>query len=89
MKKIEVMRNRMETAFKPMMLKIYDESAKHFGHYGERARPETHFFIDIVSEEFHDMPRLDRHRLVNDLVSDLFHEGMHGLEIHARAPGEL
>jgi len=89
MKKIQLIRKRLEAALKPKQLEIYDESAKHFGHHGERARPETHFFIEIVSEEFVDLPRLDRHRLINEAVNDLFRGGLHALEINARAPGEM
>ncbi len=89
MKKIELMRKKLEAAFEPLHLKIVDESLKHFGHMGERARPETHFFIEIVSEEFNDLSRVDRHRLINEALADLFRGGMHALEIVARSPKEL
>lgn len=89
MRKIQIMRKRLETALKPKQLEIYDESNKHFGHYGERARPETHFYVEIISEEFKDKTRLDRHRMINEAVADLFRGGMHSLEINAKAPGEL
>ena len=41
MKKIDVMRKKLEAAFTPLNLKVIDESLKHFNATGERARPET------------------------------------------------
>jgi len=41
-----------------------------------------------VSELFKDMPRLQRHRLVNEALSAELKAGVHALAIHAEAPGE-
>lgn len=89
MKKIQLMRKKLETLLEPKRLEIMDESSKHFGHGGERARPESHFYIEVVSEKFIDLPRQDRYRMVSDAVSDVLRGATHELEIVARAPGEL
>lgn len=88
MRKIDLMRQKLEGAFKPIQLKIYDESLKKMEYSGERARPESYFFIDIVSDKFNEMPRTERHRLVHDAISDIFRGTKHTLEIHARSPKE-
>ncbi|HEU5048086.1 MAG TPA: BolA family protein [Rickettsiales bacterium] len=88
MRKIDLMRQKLETAFKPVHLRIYDESLKKMEYSGERARPETYFFVDIVSDKFMEMPRSERVRLINEALSDIFRGSKHTLEIHARSPQE-
>ena len=58
------------------------------GHGGWREGGETHFRIDIVSAAFAGKSRVERHRLVNDILSDAFRNGLHALAIQAKAPGE-
>ena len=43
---------------------------------------------EIVSDVFAGKSRIERHRLVNDLVSGEFKDGVHALAIKACAPGE-
>lgn len=72
----------------PISLSVVDESHQHIGHAGWREGGETHFSIDIVSAAFTGKSRVDRHRLVNEAVSEAFQRGLHALAIKARAPGE-
>jgi BolA protein len=41
-----------------------------------------------VSELFKGMPRLQRHRLINQTLAAELKGGVHALAIHAAAPGE-
>ena len=79
---------KLTEAFAPQSLKVVDESQKHEGHAGHRPGGQTHFRVYIVSELFKDMPRLQRHRLVNEALSAELKGGVHALAIHAEAPGE-
>ena len=65
-----------------------DESHQHVGHAGWREGGETHFRLDIVSAAFAGKSRVERHRIVNDILSEAFRNGLHALAIKARAPGE-
>ncbi len=73
---------------KPISLSVVDESHQHVGHGGWREGGETHFRLDIVSEAFAGKSRVERHRMVNEALSEAFRRGLHALAITARAPGE-
>jgi BolA family transcriptional regulator, general stress-responsive regulator len=72
----------------PISLSVVDESHQHVGHGGWREGGETHFRIDIVSAAFEGKSRVERHRMVNDLLAEAFERGLHALAIKARAPSE-
>jgi BolA protein len=72
----------------PISLSVVDESHQHVGHAGWREGGETHFRLDIVSAAFTGKSRVERHRIVNDILSEAFRNGLHALAIKARAPGE-
>jgi BolA protein len=74
---------------RPTELRVDDESHLHAGHAGSREGGETHFRIDLVSEAFAGKTRVERHRLINEVLADAFgRHGLHALAIKARAPGE-
>jgi BolA protein len=72
----------------PSQLTVTDESEQHRGHGGWREGGETHFRIYIVSEAFSGKTRIERHRLVNEVLKDAFDRGLHALAVQAKAPGE-
>ncbi len=72
----------------PISLSVEDESHQHVGHAGWREGGDTHYRIDIVSAAFEGKSRVERHRMVNDVLADAFRRGLHALAIKARAPGE-
>ncbi len=43
------------------------------------AHPETHFKILVVSDEFSGKSRIDRQRIINDLLKSEFESGLHAL----------
>lgn len=67
----------------PAVLILEDESSNHRG-----PRVETHFKAIIVSDNFQDLKRLERHRLVNALAEDEFKTGLHALSLHLYSPKE-
>ncbi|HEV2218954.1 MAG TPA: BolA family protein [Casimicrobiaceae bacterium] len=71
----------------PVELRIQDESAQHAGHAGA-ASGGRHFSVTIVSEHFHGLSRIARHRAVLERVGDLIPHPVHALAIRAYAPGE-
>jgi stress-induced morphogen len=75
----------------PALLEVEDDSRRHAGHAGTRgAGPggETHFNILVVSGDFDGMGRVQRSRLVHDLLGDEFASGLHALSLTLRTPGE-
>lgn len=62
----------------PMHLEVEDESNRH--HVPEGA--ETHFKVTVVCEQFMNLTRIARHRLLNQLLSTEFDQGLHALSMH-------
>ena len=79
---------KLSAAFAPQSLNVEDESHRHEGHSGHRPGGETHFRVHIVSEAFRGKSRIERHRMVNQILSAELASGVHALAIHASAPGE-
>ena len=79
---------KLTEAFTPQSLSVVDESHEHQGHAGHRPGGETHFRIYIVAEAFRGKSRIDRHRMINSILSAELAGGIHALAIHAAAPGE-
>ncbi|MCD0423770.1 BolA family transcriptional regulator [Rubrivivax sp. JA1024] len=79
---------KLREAFTPESLDVIDESHLHEGHAGHSGRSETHFRVNIVSAAFAGKSRIDRHRMVNDLLAPELKGGVHALAIKAKAPDE-
>jgi len=79
---------KLKDAFTPESIDVVDESDLHQGHAGHRAGGESHFRVYIVAEAFAGKSRIDRHRMINAILSDDLKGGIHALAIHASAPGE-
>lgn len=88
MRTADIISNKLTEAFAPQSLKVEDESHRHEGHAGHRPGGQTHFRVYIVSDAFKGKTRLERHRMVNGILSSELTGGVHALAIHAAAPGE-
>ncbi len=77
--------------FSPVKLSIQDESHMHRGHAGVRdaSTKETHFTVEIVSEKFVGVNRVQRQRMVNELLQDEFANGLHALSLACKTPAEV
>ena len=54
----------------PIELDIADVSEKHKGHSGWKEGGQTHFHITIVSDHFINKSKLERHKIINELLVD-------------------
>jgi BolA protein len=88
MRTVDLIIKKLTEAFAPQSLKVEDESHQHEGHAGHRPGGQTHFNVYIVSQAFKSKSRLERHRMINQTLSDELAGGVHALAIHATAPGE-
>jgi BolA family transcriptional regulator, general stress-responsive regulator len=79
---------KLNAALAPQSLDVEDESKNHEGHAGHRPGGQTHFRVYIVSEAFRGKSRLERHRMINQLLVAELAGSIHALAIHASAPGE-
>lgn len=74
----------LSTEFVPEQLLVEDESYMHSVMPGS----ESHFKITAVSTRFIAMSRINRHRLVQTLLSHEFNTGLHALSLHLFTPDE-
>jgi BolA protein len=84
----ETITEKLRAAFAPESVDVVDESQQHAGHAGHRPGGETHFRVYIVAQAFAGKSRLERHRMINTVLSAELAGGVHALAIHADAPGE-
>ena len=88
MRTADLITKKLTEAFAPQSLKVLDESHRHEGHAGHRPGGQTHYRIYIVSEAFKGKTRLERHRMINQMLSAELKGSIHALAIRAAAPGE-
>lgn len=82
------MRTKLTEALAPTVLEIDDDSARHHGHSGHHAAGETHFNVLVVSARFEGLNRVDRQRLVYEIVRVELAERVHALALKTRTPQE-
>ena len=83
-----VITRKLEQALVPEQLTVVDESHRHAGHAGARAGGESHFKVEVVSAGFDGKSRLQRQRLVYQILSDELAGPVHALSVTARTPAE-
>ena len=88
MRTADLITKKLSEAFTPQSLKVLDESHQHEGHAGHRPGGQTHYRVYIVSEAFKGKTRLERHRMINQVLSTELAGSVLALAIHATAPGE-
>jgi BolA protein len=79
---------RLRAALDPQQLVVTNDSARHRGHSGDDGSGESHFTVEVVSERFAGMSRVERQRAVNSALADLLRDHIHALAIKAKAPRE-
>lgn len=79
---------KLSSELSPSHLTIVDESRKHAGHVGARPGGETHFQVTIVSDRFSSMKRLERYRLVHQILASELEERVHALSLTLQSPEE-
>ena len=84
----DTMRAKLSAALAPEVIEIIDDSHRHHGHAGWREGGETHFNVTLVSAKFAGLSRVDRQRLVYQILADELAGPVHALQLTTRAPGD-
>lgn len=88
MRLADQMQRRLAEALTPLRLEVIDDSHRHVGHAGHRPGGETHFRIEVVSSAFAGKSRVERHRMVNELLAPQLAAGVHALSLSTLTPDE-
>ena len=85
-------RDKLTSAFVPLLLEVRDESARHAGHAGatrdDGSRGETHFHVRLVSESFVGLSRVERQRRIYGALKEELAGPVHALSLEALTPSE-
>jgi stress-induced morphogen len=81
-------RRKLNHAFAPEALEIVNDSHHHAGHVGSPGTGESHFTIKVVSGAFEGKSRIERHRMVNQVLTAELAGKIHALAVSALTPGE-
>jgi BolA protein len=79
---------KLTAALAPVRLSIIDESHRHAGHAGARPEGETHFRVEIVAARFGGLGRVQRQRLVYEILAEELQGPIHALALQTRTPEE-
>jgi BolA protein len=82
MKRVERIEVALSEALALTHLEVLDESSGHNVPEGA----ESHFKVVAVSESFVGQSRINRHRLLNEILQSEFDGGMHALALHIYDP---
>jgi len=82
-------REKLTAGLKPAHLDIVNESELHAGHRSSPGTGESHFRVTVVSEQFDGLSRIQRHRVIHEILADEMSGKIHALAVHAYAPEEF
>jgi len=77
-----IIQERLFAAFSPSKLEIIDDSERHRGHAGA-AGGAGHYKVIIMADCFADLSRIEIHRKIYGILSDLIPEEIHAIQITA------
>jgi BolA protein len=81
-------RLKLSQAFAPEALEVVNDSHRHAGHAGSPGTGESHFTVKVVSEAFEGKSRIERHRMVNEVLAEELRGRIHALAVSALTPAE-
>jgi BolA protein len=84
----QTLREKLMVELRPTRLDVINESELHAGHRSSPGTGDSHFRILVISEAFAGKSRVERQRIVNDLLKTEISGGIHALALATLAPGE-
>ncbi|MEM0909786.1 MAG: BolA/IbaG family iron-sulfur metabolism protein [Pseudomonadota bacterium] len=84
MKTQKVIEEKIQQSLSPEIMQVENESHMH----NVPANSETHFKVTVVSSAFEGKRLLQRHRMLNELLSDELAGPVHALALHTYTDAE-
>ncbi|KAF9820391.1 hypothetical protein IEO21_01400 [Rhodonia placenta] len=86
-------KEKLTSLLRPSELTITNDSWQHRHHAAMRAQGggngETHFTVQVVSEEFKGKTTMQRHRMIYSALSDEMAAGLHALSLKTKTSEEM
>ncbi len=77
----DIMEEKLKLALNPSFIELNDESHLHAGHVGSNPKGESHFQLLIVSTQFEGVNRVQRQRMVYEVLAEELKERVHALAL--------
>lgn len=84
----DTIRRKLERGLRPFALEIVNQSHLHAGHAGDNGSGESHFKVTVVSEAFNGKGRVERQRMIYNLLESEMNGQIHALSLKAIAQDE-
>ena len=84
----KIISQKLNEAFKPLELLVENESHHHEGHAGHDGIGESHWRINIIADAFVGKSRVERQRMINEVLADELKNKIHALAMTVKATGE-
>ena len=84
----KIISEKLVEAFKPLKLLVENESHHHSGHAGDDGSGESHWRINITAEAFSGKSRIDRQRMINEVLATELKDSIHALAMTVKGVGE-
>lgn len=81
-------REKLTEKLAPSRLDVVDDSHKHAGHVGARPEGETHFSVEVVSAAFEGVSRVQRQRMVYEILQEELAGPVHALALRTLSPSD-
>lgn len=88
-KTLESMESVLKKHFKPVILRVSDDSEKHAGHSGNTGYGVTHVRIYLISSLFEGLTKVARHREVYRILQPFMNKGLHAAVLNLFSPNEI
>ena len=72
---------KLKNYFNPCILKVSNHSSKHIGHQGSPNTGNSHFFVEIMSNQLKNIPRVNAQRKIYEVLDKEMKEFIHAIEI--------
>ena len=84
---IQALQQKLTRELDATHVEIIDDSWKHAGHAGHTPGMEaTHLSITVVSPKFEDVPLMDQHRMVHEVLKEAREKHLHALVLKTVTP---
>jgi len=77
----DIIKQKLEESLDIQFMELKNESFKHQGHAGDDGSGQTHFKLKVVSSDFVGYTRIQRQRVVLNVLKDCFSQGLHAISM--------
>ena len=74
--------SKLKKHLEPSFIEVIDESHLHANHNPDAKNGGTHFKIKIISNTFKDKSKIEKHRIVHEILDYELKNGVHALTLN-------